>query len=152
MHRKGIPSLILANFIPLINFEVNSYISDLFDFYVEFELEDSDLNIYFVYDKEGKVIKRNVIQTCGQEGTIVNLAIRAALSKLSLLPKLSMLLLDEAFSMLDKNNKEKTYDFMCRLKPQFESIFIISHEDEVKEWVEDNIELRSENGITSIVN
>lgn len=151
MHRTGIPFLILKNFIPLINFEVNSYISELFDFTVEFELDESSLNINYTKENLLKLVKRDVAQACGQESTIVNLAIRAALSKISLLPKPSLLLLDELFSMLDPVNLEKMNELIHKLKDQYQNIILITHTEEIKDWPEHFINLQSNSGVTSII-
>lgn len=152
MHRSGIPTMILQNFIPLINHEVNSYINEMFDFSVEFELDESSLKVY--YTKEGltKTVRRNIALACGMESTIVNLAIRAALTKISLLPKPSLLLLDEMFSMLDEENLGKMYELVLKLKEQYQNIILITHTDEIKEWPENFITLSNHAGITSIIN
>lgn len=150
MHRSGIPSMILQNFIPLINFEINNYINELFDFSVKFELEESSLNIYYIKENLNKIIKRNITQACGQESTVINLAIRAALTKISLLPKPSLLLLDEVFSMLDDKNLEKMHDLVIRLKEQYQNIILITHTAEIKDWPEYFISLSQTNGITTI--
>ena len=151
MHRTGIPSLILKNFIPLINFEVNSYISELFDFSVEFKLNDSSLDINYTKDNLLKSVKRDVAQACGQESTIVNLAIRAALSKISLLPKPSLLLLDELFSMLDPTNLDKMNELVHKLKEQYQNIILITHTEEIKDWPEHFINLQNNSGVTTII-
>jgi len=150
MHRSGIPSMMLQNFIPLINFEINNYIGELFDFSIEFELEESSLNVYYIKENLNKIVKRNVEQACGQESTVVNLAIRAALTKISLLPKPSLLLLDEIFSMLDPKNLEKMYELVIKLKDQYNNIILITHTEEIKDWPEHFIILQQTAGVTTI--
>lgn len=151
MHRTGIPSMILQNFIPLINFELNGLVNELFDYSLEFELDESTLNIYYIKENLNKIVKRSISQACGMEETIINLAIRAALTKISLLPKPSLLLLDEMFSMLDEINLDKMHELIIKLKDQYQNIILITHTDEIKEWPEHFIELCSLNGVTSII-
>ena len=150
MHRTGIPSMVLQNFIPLINYEVNSHIGDLFDSSIEFELDENSLNVYYIKENLNKTVKRNVAQACGQESAVINLAIRAALTKMSLLPKPSLLLLDELFSVLDPENLEKMHELVMKLKDQYQNIILITHTEEIKDWPEYFIKLHQTSGITSI--
>jgi len=151
MHRTGIPMMILNNFIPLINRELSIYLADLFDFNIEFQLEDNTLEIVYYYENLKRKSKRDVKQACGMEGTIINLAIRSALTKVSLLPKPSLMLLDEIFSMLDVNHLEKMKELLIRLKDEVNNIVIISHLEELKDLPEHYIILENKEGITSII-
>jgi len=153
MHRTGIPSLILETYIPAINSEINNQINDLFELNVKFELTDNTLEISFYYDEfynEGKG-KRDITQASGMEGTVINLAIRAALTKISLLPKPSLWMLDEVFVKMDAVNLEQIKPYLIRLKEQYHNIIIISHQEEVKDLPEHFIQLEKVNGITSII-
>ena len=153
MHRTGIPSLILETYIPAINTEINTQINDLFELNVKFELTENNLDISFYYDEfynEGKG-KRDVTQASGMEGVVINLAIRAALTKISLLPKPSLWMLDEVWSPLDENNIEQIKPYLVRLKEQYHNIIMISHQDKVKDLPEHYIHLEKVNGITSII-
>jgi DNA repair exonuclease SbcCD ATPase subunit/DNA repair exonuclease SbcCD nuclease subunit len=153
MHRTGIPSLILETFIPAINSEINSQINDLFEINVNFELKDEQLDIIFYYDEftKNEKGKRDVVQASGMEKTVINLAIRSALNKISLLPKPSFIMLDEVFNTLDKENLEQIKTFLIRLKEQYYNIIIVSHLDEIKDMPEHLIHLEKVNGITTIV-
>lgn len=153
MHRTGIPSLILGTYIPAINSEINSQINDLFELNVKFELNANNLEISFYYDEfynEGKG-KRDITQASGMEGVVINLAIRAALSKISLLPKPSLWMLDEVFNPLDAINIEQIKPYLIRLKDQYHNILVISHKDEIKDLPEHFILLEKNDGVTSIV-
>jgi DNA repair exonuclease SbcCD nuclease subunit len=153
VHRTGIPSLILETYIPTINSEINSQINDLYELNVNFELTDNTLDICFYYDEfynDGKG-KRDITQASGMEGVVINLAIRAALTKISLLPKPSLWLLDEVFSPLDIIQIEHIKPYLQRLKDQYQNIIIISHQEEVKDLPDYFINLEKNNGITSIL-
>lgn len=153
MHRTGIPSLILETYIPEINSEINNQVNDLFDLNVNFELNDNKLEVYFYYDEflnNGKG-KRDISQGSGMEATIINLAIRAALTRISLLPKPSLLMLDEIFSTLDRDNLQQIKPLLVRLKEQYYNIVVISHLDEIKDLPEHIIQLEKISGVTSIL-
>jgi DNA repair exonuclease SbcCD nuclease subunit len=153
VHRTGIPSLILETYIPAINEEINSQINDLFELNVKFELIGDQLEVVFYYDEfeNGGKGKRDITQASGMEGTVINLAIRAALSKISLLPKPSFLMLDEIFNTLDKDNIEQIKPYLLRLKEQYYNIIIISHLDTVKDLPSNFIQLERIDGITTIL-
>lgn len=153
MHRTGIPSLILETYIPAINSEINSQINDLFELNVKFELIDNSLDISFYYDEfynQGKG-KRDITQASGMEGTVINLAIRAALNKISLLPKPSLWMLDEVFVKLDANNLEQIKPYLERLKEQYYNIALISHQQEIKDIPSHFINLEKIDGITNLI-
>lgn len=150
MHRTGIPFMILNNFIPSINRELNLYLSELYDFTVEFQLEDNSLNVIYIYENLKRRRNRDVVQASGMEGTVINAAIRAALTKISLLPKPSLILLDEIFSLLDDENLEKMKELLIKLKDNYQNIIIVSHLDELKDLPDHFIKLNQVDGITSI--
>jgi DNA repair exonuclease SbcCD ATPase subunit len=150
MHRSGIPFLILQTYIPDINFEINDNLQGLFDFSVFFELDDKSLDIYFA-DNSIKSNKRDVALTSGVEGFVINLAIRAALTRISLLPKPSIFMIDEGFSVSDADNLELLKELLTKFRNQYNNIVMITHLDDLKDFPEHYITLQKKNGITSIV-
>lgn len=151
VHRTGIPSLILESYIPILNTQINDYLSELFDFKVEFELSEGSIDIYFHYETLNKKGKRFVVQACGMEGIIINLAIRAALTKISLLPKPSLLMLDEVFAQLDTENIPKMKTLLQTLKFQYFNVLIISHIESMFDLPEHFIQLEHKEGETIIL-
>jgi len=149
MHRTGIPALILQQQIPLINQTLQNYTEELFDFKIEFSYNDETLDIEFHYPTQ-KGVKRDVTQASGMEGTVINLVIRAALSEVTLLPKPSLLMLDEIFNTLDETSLEKLKDCLKRLKDNYQNIVVISHLEDVKDLPDYYISLERENNITTI--
>ncbi len=151
VHRTGIPSLILESYIPILNAQINDYLMELFDFKVEFELSEGSIDIYFHYETLNKKGKRFVVQACGMEGIIINLAIRAALTKISLLPKPSLLMLDEVFAQLDTENIPKMKTLLQTLKFQYFNVLIISHIESMFDLPEHFIQLEHKKGETIIL-
>lgn len=149
MHRTGIPALILKQQIPLINQTLQNYTEELFDFKIEFSYNDETLDIEFYYPTQ-KGVKRDVTQASGMEGTVINLVIRAALSEVTLLPKPSLLMLDEIFNTLDEANLEKLKDCLKRLKDNYQNIVLISHLEDIKDLPDYYITLERHNNITTI--
>jgi exonuclease SbcC len=78
----------------------------------------------------------------GGEQTIINLAIRLALSRIiSSLHGVQMqsLFLDEVLAELDEVNREEAIKVIAYLSKSFEQIFVISHTDEVKDIIDSSI-------------
>lgn len=150
LHRSGIPFLILQTYIPDINFEINDNLQGLFDFSVFFELDEKSLDIYYT-DNSIKQNKRDVSNTSGVEGFVINLAIRAALTRISLLPKPSIFMIDEGFSVSDTDNLELLKELLSKFKSQYNNIVMITHLDDLKDYPEHYITLEKKNGVTSIL-
>lgn len=150
MHRNGVPSMILETYIPDINFEINDNLDGLFDFDVCFELDGNKLDIYFS-DTQIKNNKRDAALSSGLEGFVINLAIRAALTRISLLPKPSLFMIDEGFAVSDKDNLEPLKQLLIKLKPQYSNIAIVTHVEDLQDFPEHYIELEKKDGITTIV-
>jgi DNA repair exonuclease SbcCD nuclease subunit len=151
IHRQAFPASILATYLPEINNEINNYLSDLFDVNVFFEINNKQLEINYFYEELEITHKRDIAQTSGMEGFVINLAIRAALTKISCLPKASLLMIDEGFSVLDEEYLEKVRELLLKFREQYNNIIIITHLEDLKDLPEHIIKLERENGITRFI-
>jgi DNA repair exonuclease SbcCD ATPase subunit len=79
--------------------------------------------------------------TSGMEKFISSLAIRAALIKVTSLPKLSFLVIDEGLGNLDADHFNSMYLLFEYLKGQFDFIIVISHLDQARDLVENFLEI-----------
>lgn len=151
VHRTGIPSLILQTYIPLINYEVNEYLSDVFDIKLEFEMNEGELDVYYSSSNLDLSVKRNISMASGSEGFITNQAIRATLNKISYFVKPDFIMIDEGFGTLDKINIEGIKPLLLKLEKDFENVLVISHEESIKALPQYQVELVQENGVTRII-
>lgn len=81
----------------------------------------------------------------GGEQTIVNLAIRLALSKIiSSLHgvRVESLYLDEVLAALDEFNRQEAIKVIAYLSKSFKQVFIISHTNEVRDYIESTIHIQ----------
>jgi exonuclease SbcC len=85
--------------------------------------------------------KRIIELASGMEKMISSLAIRVALINVSSLPKSSMLIIDEGFGSLDETNLEACGRLLHSLKKSFKNILVISHIDQIKDIVDNTIDI-----------
>lgn len=137
--RKGIPSLIVASQLPLINAEVAKILSGIVNFTVELvQDDDSDsMEIYIDYGDSRRIIELG----SGMEKTIAALAIRVALINVSSLPKTDMFIIDESFGPLDPASVEACNRLLMSLKRYFKTIIVITHVEGVKDVADHIIEV-----------
>jgi len=142
--KHGVQAQMVKDYLPKINGYISDLVSPFFDFSVELSLDptNGDLDIFFT-----DAISRRQIESCsGMEKMISAIAIRAALSRVSRLPKPSIFIIDEGFGALDENNLDMCSKLLASLKMHFKNILIISHIDEIKDSVDHMIEITHERG------
>jgi len=145
---RGIPVQIINFLLPKINAEIAKILKGVVAFTVilEADLESNAMDVFIDYGDS----KRIVELASGMEKMISSLAIRVALINISSLPKSSMLLIDEGFGTLDETNLESCGRLLHSLKKSFKNIIVISHIDEIKDIVDNSIEIMRE-GVDSYV-
>lgn len=92
----------------------------------------------------------------GGEEDIVNLCIRLAISQIIAQRSgktMSLLILDEIFGSLDENRRSNVISLLKNLTNNFEQIILITHIDDIKNEIDNiiNIEFDAESGSSSIV-
>jgi DNA repair exonuclease SbcCD ATPase subunit len=137
--KKGIPLQIMMSQLPLINAEISRILQGVVGFTVELEA-DIDTNAMDVFIDYGD--SRRVIELAsGMEKMMSSLAIRVALINVSSLTKTNMLIIDEGFGALDETNIAACSRLLESLKKWFRNIIIISHVDEIKDIVDNSLEI-----------
>ena len=128
--KKGIPSKILSQQLPVINTEISNILAGIVNFNVELECNDSStLDIYVNYGDS-----KRIIELCsGMEKMISSMAIRVALSNVSTMPKSDIFIVDEGFGALDEANIESCKRLLVSFKKYFKSVLIISHIPSIKD-------------------
>ena len=136
---KGIPVQIIHSMLPKINSEISKILKGAVGFTVELEadLESNSMDIYINYGDSKRIVELG----SGMEKMMASLAIRVALINVSSLPKTSMLMIDEGFGALDETNLEACSRLLQSLKKWFKNIIVISHIDEIKDIVDNNIDI-----------
>lgn len=145
--KKGIPTLLINSFLPIINSEVNKILTNVVNFNVCIEDDDNN-NLNIMIDYNGN--KRNIETASGMEKMISSIALRVALTNISSLSKSDIFIIDEGFGALDQDNIDSCVRLLKSLKKYFKTILIISHVDFIKDIVEKNIIIENKKGFSYV--
>lgn len=148
--KNGISKLILRNTIPYLNSELNRLLSDSCEFILQLRINDRNELEFWMIDND-TAIEKLMSSGSGYEKTIASLALRSVLSKVCALPKPNIVCFDEAFAKVSDENLELVGKFFMKIKDYFERIFVISHNNLIKEWSDQTITVKKVNNVSSIV-
>jgi len=145
---RGIPVQIIHSMLPHINKEISKILKGIVGFTIELEadLESNAMDIYINYGDSKRIVELG----SGMEKMMASLAIRVALINVSTLPKTNILMIDEGFGALDETNLESCGKLLQSLKKYFRNIVIISHIDQIKDIVDNTIDIQRK-GVDSYV-
>jgi DNA repair exonuclease SbcCD ATPase subunit len=146
--RDGIPYELISKTIPQIEGEINSILSQLVDFTVSLDMDGKNINGKIIYDHDRVWPLEN---SSGMERFVSSLAIRVALMNVSNLPKPNFMLIDEGFTTLDADHIHTMQTLFNLLKSEFDFILIVSHLDAMRDMVDNIIEIKKEEGYSSII-
>jgi DNA repair exonuclease SbcCD ATPase subunit/predicted MPP superfamily phosphohydrolase len=146
--RDGIPYDLISKAIPQIEGEINSILSQLVDFTISLDMDGKNINGKLIYDYDRIWPLEN---SSGMERFVSSLAIRVALMNVSNLPKPNFMMIDEGFTTLDADHIHTMQTLFSLLKSHFDFILIVSHLDAMRDMVDNIIEIKKEDGYSSIV-
>jgi len=145
--RDGIPYQVICNAVPEIEQEVNSILSQIVDYTIQFETDGKNIVPYVVYEYGRWPIEL----TSGYERFVASVAIRVALTNISNLPKTTFLAIDEGFGTLDPDNLASMFTLFSFLKNNYDFVIIISHLDVLKDSVDKTIEISNVGSLAKVV-
>ena len=129
----GIPQLIINDALPIIENEVNAVLEHMMaGFDISIVSEDKNINVYIKYGENQWPLDLS----SGMEKFVSSLAIRVGLINVSNLPHPNFLVIDEGFGTLDSDNLSNMKGAFDYLKTRFDSVFIISHLDTIKDFMD----------------
>jgi DNA repair exonuclease SbcCD ATPase subunit/DNA repair exonuclease SbcCD nuclease subunit len=147
VNRNGVPYQLISEALPRIQNETNNILDQIVDFQVLFDTDGKSINTYIVYDDDRFW---PLELSSGMEKFISSLAIRNALVQVSSLPRPNFIAIDEGLGVMDPNVLTNFSLFLEYLKTQFDFVILISHIDVVKDIVDNQIEIKKENGYSKI--
>jgi len=146
--RDGIPQLIINDALPIIENEVNAVLDHMMaGFQLGITNEDKNINLYIRYDDQEWPLNLS----SGMEKFVSSLALRVGLINVSNLPSPNFLVIDEGFGSLDSENLSNMKGAFDYLKTRFDSVFIISHLDTIKDFMDYLLPVNVEDGYSNIV-
>ena len=148
--KNGISKTIMKNSIPVLNMELTKLLRDSAEFTVEIDIniKNNEVEFWLVDNETG--LKSSIMTGSGYEKTIAALAIRIVNSKINALPKPSLLIVDEIFATVDAENLELIKIFIDKISTNFDNIFLITHNEYVKEWADNIITITKENKVSKV--
>jgi len=129
--KKGISKLVLRSVLPIINSELERLLEDVCDFEVEIFMDDKN-DVQFLIKKDNTV--NHLKSASGLEKTAASLALRGVLGKISTLPMPNFITFDEVLGKVASENIEKLKLLFDKIKDMYEIVFLITHNDLVKDW------------------
>ena len=148
IQRNGVPYELVSNILPYIQEEVNTILSQIVDFTLEFDVDGKNINTQISY---GDDKKWPLELTSGMEKFISSLAIRVGLINVSNLPRPNFLAIDEGFGNLDTNNLNSIFMLFDYLKTEFEYIMVISHIDLMRDITDNLLEISKQQGLSKVL-
>ena len=145
--RDGIPYEIITKTLPEIEKEVNNILHQVVEFSVTLHTDGKNIMTNIVYDDK----KWPLEMASGMEKFISGLAIRVALINISNLPRPNIICIDEGFGCADSDHLSQMGTLFSYLKNQFDFIWVISHLDQMRDMVDNQIEIKKENGFSKVV-
>ena len=145
--KKGISKLVLRSVLPIINSEAQRLLEDVCDFEIEIFIDDkNDVQFFLVKDDVAKLLKSG----SGFEKTAASLALRGVLGKLSTLPMPNFITFDEILGKIANENLEKLKPLFDKIKNMYEIVFLITHNDIIKDWADNVITVEKITNISKI--
>ena len=144
----GIPRLIINDALPVIEAEVNTVLDHMMaGFHLGITNEDKNINLYIRYDDQEWPLSLS----SGMEKFVSSLALRVGLINVSNLPSPNFLVIDEGFGTLDTDNLSNMKGAFDYLKTRFDSVFIISHLDTIKDFMDYLLPINKPNKHSSVI-
>jgi len=145
--KKGISKLVLRSVLPIINSELQRLLEDCCDFEVELDMNDKN-DVEFILSKDG--VNKLLQSGSGLERTASALALRAVLGKMSSLPMPNFIQFDEVLGKVHNTNIEKMKPLFDKIGDMYDIVFLITHNDLVKDWGSNFVTVKKEKNVSSI--
>lgn len=145
--RDGISYELISKTLPSIEGEINNILGQIVEFSMNLQMDGKNVNAYINY---GDTRKWPLEMCSGMEKFISGLAIRVALINICNLPRPNFLVIDEGFGTLDSENLQSLFMAFAYLKTQFEFVIVISHIDSMRDVVDTLLEIKKDNGFSSV--
>jgi DNA repair exonuclease SbcCD ATPase subunit len=145
--KNGISKMVLRKTLPIINARLSQLLNDVCDFDVEVGI-DAKNDVMFYLIKDG--VYSDLYGASGFELTASALALRSVLAEMSTIPRCSIVTLDEIWGRVAKNNYDNMRSLIEKIARNYDSVLLISHLDEIKDWCQTHIVIRKENNVSTL--
>ena len=142
----------MKSVMPLINSELDRLLVDTANFKLKVDINDKK-EVEFLISKvgtDGELVEYPINEGSGFEKTVSSLALRFVMTKVSCLPKPNIIVFDEIFGKVAGENLELVGNLFEKAKEMFANIFLITHNDTVKDWATNIVTINKTNNISSL--
>ena len=146
--KDGIGKMVLRQTLPIINSELARLLDGVCDFTVEVAIDDKN-DISFNLIRDG--VSAALSSGSGYEQTAAAIALRAVLSKISMMPKPSFILFDEVLGGVARENYENISKLYKRILMDYSFIFHICHTDFMEDSYSATVMIKKENNISRVL-
>lgn len=139
--RDGIPAQIIRKKLPIVNYRINSILSNIVNFRIDMYIKNNgDVQeiFYFSPDKSDSL---PLSMGSGSQKFVGSIAITDALHSVSCLMKPSLRIIDEGFGTLDEDKTADIGKVFSYLSNRYKNILIITHRTEIKDFVNNIIQV-----------
>lgn len=146
--KNGISKMVLRRTLPIINARLSQLLNDVCDFDVEVGIDaKNDVTFYLI--KDG--VYKNLHGGSGFELTAAALALRSVLADMSTIPRCGTLVLDEVWGRVSKENYDNMKNLITKIAQSYDSMILISHLDEIRDWCQNHIVVKKENNVSTLL-
>lgn len=136
-HRSGLPLSVIKKLISIFESEVNFVLEKVVESRAHIYIEENNIHV----DIEDFRGKRSADRLGGTESFVFNLAFRIAIAEIGNLPMSNIMIIDEHFSVLDDNNSQNIPDLFAYLRSKYDTILVISHDTDMRDFVDSTIDI-----------
>lgn len=144
--KSGVSAFALSILLPSIESRLNAYLTPLLDKTATLCMEDDQI----VFGLHHTDSSRAVSVYGGMESLVIDLAFQAALFHVISVPRGDVLLIDEAFFVLDTAHMQSLSKLIELVKTQYRRPILISHDERIQEHAFQTIAIQKENQISRI--
>lgn len=150
LHKNGLSLNILKEYLSHISNGINVIIEQFINKKVELYIEKDDI-IMNIMVKDTNQDEYNVMMLGGREAFMMDIAFKIVLSNIANLPRSNFLFIDEGISVLDKENLSNINELFSYLNDYYEHVFLISHIEGIKDFINNIINIKNINGYSQIL-
>lgn len=145
--KSGLIESILTNtIIPKLEADLNNLLYDVMKYRISISYSNDSFKINKIVD--GKII--NISTISGGESIIVNICFKLVLESYNNHIKTAFLVIDELLNCADINTLNDMKPLFERIRMQYELAIIVSHDDNIKAYYDETINVTKKNGFSLI--
>ena len=143
--RDGIPAQIVKKKLPIVNYRINSILSNIVNFKIDMFIKNNgDVQEIFYFNPD-RSDALPLSMGSGSQKFVGSIAITDALHSVSCLMKPNLRIIDEGFGTLDEDKTADIGKVFSYLSNRYKNILIITHRTEIKDFVNNIIQVTKSN-------